>query len=52
MPKEREGTARVTRNWPTEGKIEFKKVLFQDREISSKKPLNFVIKSGEKIGKF
>ncbi|XP_014203938.1 multidrug resistance-associated protein 5-like [Copidosoma floridanum] len=49
IPKEREGTARLSSMWPTDGSLEFRNVLFYDREDSCRKPLSFSLASAEKL---
>ncbi|KAL7290173.1 hypothetical protein TKK_0015884 [Trichogramma kaykai] len=49
IPKEKEGSARVRINWPTEGSIEFRDVFLFDREESNHRPLKFNIANSQTI---
>ncbi|OXU29329.1 hypothetical protein TSAR_006531 [Trichomalopsis sarcophagae] len=49
IPKEREGTARLSSMWPTDGSLEFRNVLLFDREESMRKPLTFALASGDNL---
>ncbi|XP_058795165.1 ATP-binding cassette sub-family C member 12-like isoform X2 [Phymastichus coffea] len=49
VPKEREGTARLSSLWPIDGSVEFRRVCLLDREESSWRPLSFSVLAGESI---